>query len=140
MALFADGSENTRARPPTTAMKLILIAISALVIASVCSAADKVTPGTKKRLLVSEEAVPAAIGYEILESIELGKKWYGGDDALKQAVIDRARALGADALVEFHTWHRPSGFSWAAPFAAGKAIRFTKPSPANFGALHGEWK
>jgi uncharacterized protein YbjQ (UPF0145 family) len=38
-------------------------------------------------------------------------------------MAQRARKLGADAIIEVATWHQPSGFSWAAPHGRGTAVR-----------------
>jgi hypothetical protein len=84
-------------------------------------------PARTGTVLVVEGPLPANVKFELLGDIEIGKVWYGGSDKLWQELADRARAVGADAVIEVKTWHQPSGYSWSAPHAHGQAVRILNP-------------
>ena len=95
--------------------------------------------GHTNKVFVTEESLPSAVSYELLESIEVGKVWYGSSRDVKRSMADRARMIGADAVVEVKTWHQPAGWSWAAPHGSGKAVRFPGSGTNNLSGLHGDW-
>jgi len=98
----------------------------------------KYPPHTNK-VYVTENSLPASMKYEILESIEVGKVWYGSSDNVKKSMADRAREIGANAVIEIKTWHQPSGFSWAAPHGSGKAVRMSQPDFETLSKRQDEW-
>lgn len=69
--------------------------------------------------------------------IDVGKIWYGGSAKVLVSMVDRARELGADPVIEVKTWHQPSGFSWAASHGSGKAVKFKNKASIDFSKLHG---
>jgi len=91
------------------------------------------------KIFVTEESLPSSVSCELLESIEVGKVWYGSSRDVKKSLADRARMIGANAVVEVKSWHQPAGWSWAAPHGSGKAVRFPGPGAANVSGLHGDW-
>lgn len=91
------------------------------------------------KVFVTEHSLPASARYEPLEIIEVGKIWYGTGRNVKQSLGDRARAIGADAVVEVKLWHQPSGWSWAAPHGSGKAIKISESGTQDVSTLPGEW-
>jgi hypothetical protein len=95
--------------------------------------------GHTNKVFVTEEPLPSHVTCELLESIEVGKVWYGSSRDVKKSMADRARMIGAHAVVEVKTWHQPAGWSWAAPHGSGKAVRFPESGPRNLSTLHGEW-
>jgi len=101
--------------------------------------APKLEPHTEKVLFV-DGTLPASVKYETLAEINAGAVWYGGPDGLLNAMADKARAIGADAVVEIGTWKQPSGFSWASPHATGKAVRIVNKKSTNLSALGGTWR
>jgi hypothetical protein len=120
-----------------------LICVSAMAIAmSACSAhnpfivanttdvkpaaAQQFAPHTGPVLIV-EGPLPPTVEFVLVADIEIGKVWYGGSDKILQEMADRARALGADAVIEAKTWHQPSGYSWAAPHGHGQAVKILNP-------------
>lgn len=101
--------------------------------------APKLAPHTEKVLFL-DNAPPSSVRYEVLGEINAGAVWYGGPDALLDAMADKARSIGADAVVEIGTWKQPSGFSWAAPHATGKAVKILNKKAVNLSALGGTWR
>ena len=95
--------------------------------------------GHSNKVFVTEQSLPPGVSFETLEAIDVGKVWYGSSQDVKQSMADRARMIGADAVVEVKTWHQPAGWSWAAPHGSGKAVRFSESSVTNLSGLHGDW-
>jgi hypothetical protein len=92
------------------------------------------------KVLFVENTLPSNVKYDVLGEINIGKIWYGGGDALLDEMADKARALGADAVIEVGTWKQPSGFAWAAPHASGKAIKLLNKKSVDMKALAGIWR
>jgi hypothetical protein len=103
------------------------------------SNAKKAAAHTEK-ILFLDNALPANVKYETIGEINIGKVWYGGSDALLDEMANKARSLGADAVIEIGTWKQPSGFAWAAPHASGKAVRILNKKLVNMNALGGTWR
>jgi hypothetical protein len=91
-----------------------------------------------ERVFVTQDSLPSST-YDFVSLIDVGKVWYGGSNSVLVSMADRARELGADAVIDVKTWHQPSGFSWAAPHGSGKAIKFKNKSEIDFSKLHGDW-
>jgi hypothetical protein len=98
-----------------------------------------VYPAHNRKVFLTQQPLPGGTHYELLETIEVGKIWYGSTRDISHSMADRARQIGADAVVEVKTWRQPSGFSWAAPHGSGKAVRFPDAATNNFSDLEGEW-
>ena len=99
----------------------------------------KIYPSHANRVRVSPENLPAGVAFEVIGTIDTGSNWYGGLDEAKKMMADRAREMGADAVVEAKEWHQPSGFSWAAPHGSGVAVKLVDPTSVNLDALPGGW-
>jgi len=84
-------------------------------------------PARTGPVLVVEGPLPTNVKFELIADIEIGKVWYGGSDKILQGLADRAREIGADAVIEAETWHQPSGYSWAAPHGHGRAVKILNP-------------
>jgi uncharacterized protein YbjQ (UPF0145 family) len=54
-------------------------------------------------------------------------------------MAERARQLGANAIIQAKTWHQPSGFSWAAPHGSGQAVRVKDISTMEAKGINGSW-
>lgn len=54
-------------------------------------------------------------------------------------MADRARELGANAVIQVKTWHQPSGFSWAAPHGSGQAVRIKDVKLLESLGIKGNW-
>jgi len=94
-------------------------------------------PPHTERVFVTKDGV-AADTYELIAFLEVGRVWYGAPSSVLVSMADRAREVGADAVLDVRTWTQPSGFSWAAPHGSGKAVKFTGERP-DLSALDGDW-
>jgi hypothetical protein len=86
---------------------------------------------------VTQQPLPSGVAAEELARIDVGKIWYGSSKNVEISMADRARELGANAVVQVKTWHQPSGFSWAAPHGSGVAVRV---DPKALESLSGSWQ
>ncbi len=99
----------------------------------------KTYPAHANRIFVTKVALPPGADYEVLETIDVGSNWYGGDEDAERMMADRARAIGADAVILVKTWHQPSGFSWSAPHGSGQAVKLGNPDRVDLDAVPGGW-
>ena len=97
-------------------------------------------PAHSNKVLLTSETLPKSEKIEVLEAIEVGKVWYGSSKNVALSMAERARAIGADAVLEYKTWHQPSGFSWFAPHGSGKAIKIHDKSSVDLSSIKGEWQ
>ena len=95
-------------------------------------------PSHTERIFISKGELPPEVKYEVLEQIEIGKVWYGSKGNIQESMANRARQIGADAIVNFNSWYQPSGWSWAAPHGSGKAVKIQNKSSVDFSTLNGE--
>jgi hypothetical protein len=77
------------------------------------------------RVFITEKDIDKAF-YIAAKDIKVSKKWYGSTAEMFGELADRARKVGADAVINVRTWHSPSGFAWAAPHAGGMAVKLTE--------------
>jgi hypothetical protein len=80
-------------------------------------------PPSRDKVFVTEQSLPAGVAFVSISTIDVGKAFYGSTDAVLVAMADRARELGANAIIEAKTWHQPAGFSWYSPEGSGLAVR-----------------
>lgn len=99
---------------------------------------SKYSPHTKK-IFITRESLLTTDDFELISTIEIGKVWYGSSRSIYNAMANKARELGADAVIELKTWHQPSGWSWAAPHGSGKAIKFIDLSNMDLSKIKGKW-
>ena len=92
------------------------------------------------KVLVTSETIPESEKIEVLETIEVGKVSYGSSKDVASSLAERARAIGADAIIDYKTWKQPSGFSWFAPHGSGKAIKILDKSSIDLSSINGEWQ
>lgn len=93
-----------------------------------------------RQVLVTETGLPAGVPYQVLETVQVGTVWYGGDEKVDKQMADRARAIGADAVINVKHWRQPSGFSWAAPHGSGEAVKLRNPAALTSAAPgQGRW-
>jgi hypothetical protein len=85
------------------------------------------------RTLISEADFDKAY-FVTLKEVKVSKKFYGSVEEMYGPLAEKARKIGADAVINVHTWHAVSGFAWAAPHAGGMAVKWTE---AGRKALHG---
>lgn len=80
-------------------------------------------PSHSNPVLIVEGPLPADIEYEIIATIDVGKIWYSGSEGILVEMANRARQMGADAVINVKRWRQPSGFAWAAPHGQGQAVK-----------------
>lgn len=97
-------------------------------------------PAHSNKVLLTPQALPESAKFEVLEKIEVGKVWYGSSKKVAFSLAERARAIGADAVVDYKTWNQPSGFSWFAPHGSGSAIKILDKSSVDLSSIQGEWQ
>ncbi len=83
--------------------------------------------------------LPPDTKYEVLETISAKFSNYVGTSTLDKPMADRARAIGADAVILVNKWYAPSGGVFAAPHAQGQAVKLLNPESVNLDALPGAW-
>jgi hypothetical protein len=88
------------------------------------------------RTFISEKDVDKSF-YTTIKDIKVSKKWYGSTSVMYGHLAEKARKTGADAVINVHTWHAPSGFAWAAPHAGGMAIKWTEAGRKALPSLEG---
>jgi hypothetical protein len=118
---------------------MIKVILAFLILLNACSAhspfilkttTDLSAPGAKtfpphsNKIYVVKTSLPPSIQFDEINRIDVGKIWYGNADNSIKDMADKARMLGADAIIEVRTWLQPSGFAWAAPHGSCKAIKF----------------
>jgi hypothetical protein len=99
----------------------------------------KTYPPHTNLVRVTTSALPADVDYEFVGAIDVGKVWYGNEDGVDRLMADKARALGADAVILVKRWKQPSGFSWAAPHGSGQAVKLKNRDTVDLDALPGTW-
>lgn len=85
--------------------------------------ATKVYPAHTMKVFITEDDLPPTVAYEVVSVIEVGQVWHDSQSKVLQALADKARSLGADAVIEVRTWRQPTEWSYAAPFASGVAVK-----------------
>ena len=78
--------------------------------------------------------------FEPVADLELSKGWYGSTDNTQQALADRARELGADAVINMKSWHAPSAWSWASPYSSGQAVKLRGDPKQLLNGITGDWR
>ena len=75
-------------------------------------------------VLVSREAVPAGIEYKVLGTVKANHRaGYDSAESLYPLLAAEAKKLGPNAVVNAKGGHTVTGFSWAAAYVSGTAIR-----------------
>ncbi len=95
-------------------------------------------PASNQKVFVTEQSLPPS-AFEPIANIDVGKNWYGGSGDAMTRMANRARELGADAVIQAKTWMQPSGFSWAAPHGSGLAVRLKDLKSIESGPVPGSW-
>ncbi|MGH2855381.1 MAG: hypothetical protein ACRDLF_14445, partial [Solirubrobacteraceae bacterium] len=94
-------------------------------------------PPYSGQVFVTEQGLPAGVPYETIATIDVGKVWYGSDTKVLATMADRARELGANALIDVKTWHQMAGYSYAAPHGSARAVCIKDLNQVR--SLAGEW-
>jgi len=95
-------------------------------------------PASQDKVFITEQSLPAS-SYVSVSRIDVGKIWYGSTDGVLDSLADRARQLGANAVIETKTWHQPAGFAWSAPEGSGLAVRVADIKSLETSGVQGSW-
>lgn len=88
------------------------------------------------RTFISEKDVDKFF-YIFVQTIKAKKQWYGSSGVLYEKIAEKAREIGPDAVINFHTWHSPSGWAWATPYAEGMGVKWTEAGRKALSTLEG---
>jgi hypothetical protein len=91
------------------------------------------------RVFITAQSLPSSIEFDLISTIDVGKIWYGSSENVYTSMADRARELGANAIIQAKTWRQPSGFSWAAPHGSGQAVRVSDIKIFDSLGIRGDW-
>jgi hypothetical protein len=95
--------------------------------------------GHNDKVFITEQSLPSSLEFDLISTIDVGKIWYGSSENVYTSMADRARELGANAIIQAKTWHQPSGFSWAAPHGSGQAVRISDVKVLDSLGIKGSW-
>ena len=88
------------------------------------------------KVFVTEQSLPPE-SYTFIADIEIGSNVrFGYGDANKE-LAEKARQMGADAVINAETKYYPSAFSWAAPHGKGKAVKLKSKNVVD--NIKGKW-
>jgi hypothetical protein len=96
-------------------------------------------PPHDRPVFVSDSQVDSAV-FDVLANIDVGYAFYGSLDWARDSLAERARELGADAVLETRIWHQPAGFGWYSPQASGKAASLKPSAVVDFSKISGEYR
>ena len=96
-------------------------------------------PPSQEQVFVTKESLPASIAFVQVSRIDVGKAWYGSTDGVLVAMADRARELGANAIIETKTWHEPAGWALVSPEGSGLAVHVSDPKSLEAAGVSGTW-
>lgn len=96
-------------------------------------------PAHSEKIFITKQDLPAGVQFDMLGVIDVGRVWYGGDAMAWKPMADKARELGADAIIKARIWRQPEGWAWAAPQGSGTAVKLQNKSQVDFSKLSGEW-
>ena len=96
-------------------------------------------PPHSDKVFFTEQSLPSTVKFELISAIDVGKVWYGSKERVYKTMAERARQLGANAVVEVKTRRQPSGYSWAAPHGSGQAIHVDDIHQLDALDIQGSW-
>ena len=96
-------------------------------------------PPHTEKVFLTEQPLPSTVKFEPISTIDVGKVWYGSSKSVYKSMAERARQLGANAVVQVKTWHQPAGYSWSAPHGSGQAIHVDDMDQVTALDLKGSW-
>lgn len=75
------------------------------------------------KTLVTFNSLPAQGDFEILGRIEVYSRWFGSNRKAMTMLSEKAKSMGANAVVEAGVWQAPAFPATAAPHGTGIAVR-----------------
>ena len=103
------------------------------------SAVQNEFPPSQEKVFVTKQPLPASVAFVPISTIDVGKAWYGSSNKVLETMADRARELGANAVIQTKTWHQPAGWSWASPEGSGQAVRVNDLKSLQASGINGTW-
>ncbi|HXE39544.1 MAG TPA: hypothetical protein VN639_13815 [Azonexus sp.] len=91
------------------------------------AAAYPISPAQAGKVLVTFNGLPPEGSYELVGPISVFKRWFGGTGTAMRLLGERARELGANAVVSSSVWLAPAFPAQVAPHGKGIAIRVKDP-------------
>ena len=95
-------------------------------------------PEHEEQVFVSEKPLPSDLGYEVIAELELGENYHGARHPY-EALAQKARQVGAHAVMEAENW---AGHGIAAQVHSrtqGVAVRFVDRQAVDFSRLEGKF-
>jgi len=88
---------------------------------------------------VVQGPLPAGVEYYIIRKLEVGKGSYGSFKGILPKLIEEARHLGADAIIEYTGSQRFGLWPWriVRPVVTGTAVRWASPAKIDCKAVGG---
>ena len=114
---------------------LVLVAVSVSLALGACAGTStsntfggSTEPVWAGLVFVSEAALPAEIEYQLIGTIKgEANAGYSGVTTLYPLLAAEARKMGANAVMNAKGGRQIKGFSWAAPYVTGTAVRVADP-------------
>ena len=146
VTVTVPGGDNVTVAPPVVVVPAPATPVAVTNRPTTAAATDSPTPAPETappapagldpancRTLISEADFDKTY-FVTVKEISVSKKFYGSVEEMYVPLAEKARKIGADGVINVHTWHAVSGFAWAAPHPGGMAVRWTE---AGRKALHG---
>lgn len=96
-------------------------------------------PPHTDQVFFTEQPLPSTVKFEVISTIDVGKVWYGSSKSVYKSMAERARQLGANAVIQVKTWHQPAGYAWYSPHGSGQAIHVEDMEQLDALDLEGSW-
>jgi hypothetical protein len=96
-------------------------------------------PAHTQKIFITKETLPAAVKYEVLATIDVGKITYGSVTDIEKTMAQETRSIGGDAIIELKVWFKPAAWAWAAPQGSGKIVKILDHAGVDFSSMHGYW-
>lgn len=103
-----------------------VLAIAGLTLLSLqvqAQAAPETPAAGPEKVLITYNILPESGNFEVIGPIYATKRWFGGADVVTKSLGEQARALGANAVVDFKLWWAPAFPVPAAPHGKGIAVK-----------------
>lgn len=79
------------------------------------------------KTLITFNSLPAQGDFQILGRIEVYSRWFGSTRKAMALLGEKARSMGANAVVEAGVWQAPAFPATVAPHGTGIAVRINDP-------------
>lgn len=126
-------------------MKTFAAALFALTITDLClanTAAEAAENPEKKLICVLKGSPLPTDQYEVIRKMKIGKGSYGSVSEILPKLVDQARNLGADAIINYNGSQRFGFFPWRVvrPVVTGTAVTWAANTTPDCTALGGNYQ